>query len=58
MVKSPIPDEILPNITLHELAYEHFRVHKNKVALVSITLKVTPHQAIAKAKFIAWVKDV
>ena len=35
MVKSPVPDEVIPNITVHELAYEHFRVHKNRVALVS-----------------------
>ena len=34
MVKSPIADVLIPNITVHELAYELFRAHRKKVAIV------------------------
>ncbi len=37
MVRSPIPDVIIPNVAVHELAFELFRVHDKKVAIVSDT---------------------
>ena len=37
VVRSPLPDIEIPNITLHELAFSKFQTFGRKIALVSFS---------------------